>query len=107
MPLPCLPYHAEFFRIPNRSDHPLPAVRGVVKQYNADELGLLPLGAQIMSSNPELLGLATEMLFKGCSSSGEGALLLEGGRAPRVDLNCGCPANTVTGNGAGSRSAKR
>ncbi len=23
-------------------------------------------------------------------------------RAPRVDLNCGCPANTVTGNGAGS-----
>lgn len=23
-------------------------------------------------------------------------------RAPRIDLNCGCPANTVTGNGAGS-----
>ena len=43
-----------------------------------------------MSSNPELLGLATGMLFKWR-------------KAPRVDLNCGCPANTVTGNGAGSR----
>ncbi len=43
-----------------------------------------------MGSNPELLGLAAHHLatVKG---------------APRVDLNCGCPANTVTGNGAGSR----
>ena len=47
-----------------------------------------------MSSNPKLLGLATEML-------------LRGRQAPRVDLNCGCPANTVTGNGAGSRCVRR
>jgi tRNA-dihydrouridine synthase len=49
-----------------------------------------PLQAQIMSSNPELLGMATQ-------------LLVHNRGAPRVDLNCGCPANTVTGNGAGSR----
>ncbi len=84
-------------------------MKGVISQYNARELGDIPLGvrptdqsvgylshppssikqAQIMSSNPELLGLAAHMLFVQR-------------KAPRVDLNCGCPANTVTGNGAGS-----
>eukprot|EP00955_Chlamydomonas_euryale_P064540 359009-Chlamydomonas_euryale.AAC.11 len=138
------PRTAEFMRIPNRTDHPWPSVKGVVSQYDALELeyrrstgtasapphralrmplaataaapaatataavpaaararpagvwepanggAAAPLGAQIMSSNPQLLGLATR-------------LLLERKGAPRVDLNCGCPANTVTGNGAGSR----
>ncbi|GAX74575.1 hypothetical protein CEUSTIGMA_g2024.t1 [Chlamydomonas eustigma] len=79
----------EFLRIPNRTDHPWAAVKGVVSGYNAYELGNVPIGAQIMSSNPQLLGLATQLLF-------------QRQQAPRVDLNCGCPANTVTGNGAGS-----
>jgi len=42
-----------------------------------------------MGSNAELLELAAKEL----ASEGE---------APRVDLNCGCPANVVTGKGAGS-----
>jgi tRNA-dihydrouridine synthase C len=45
---------------------------------------------QIMGSNAVLLELAAHELAVNMS-------------APRVDLNCGCPANTVTGHGAGSR----
>ena len=45
-----MPLFAEFLRIPNRSDHPVPAVRGVVGQYNAGELRHIPLGAQVMNS---------------------------------------------------------
>ena len=47
------------------------------------------LSAQIMGSNSELLE---------CSAR----FLADEGGAPRVDLNCGCPANVVTGKGAGS-----
>ena len=46
------------------------------------------LGAQLMGSNTELL--------ERC------ARIAEEGGAPRVDLNCGCPASVVTGKGAGS-----
>ncbi|GIL56184.1 hypothetical protein Vafri_11576 [Volvox africanus] len=80
---------SEFIRIPGRSENPLGSIRGVASWYEAGELGELPLGAQIMGSNPELMGMAAQYLVK-----------VRG--APRVDLNCGCPANTVTGNGAGS-----
>ena len=46
------------------------------------------MGAQIMGGNPDLLSrTATALVRRG---------------APRIDLNCGCPANTVTGKGAGS-----
>jgi len=79
----------EFMRIPNHANHPIPAVKGIVATYHARELKNIPIGAQVMSSNPELLALATDML-------------ITRREAPRVDLNCGCPANTVTGNGAGS-----
>ena len=41
-----------------------------------------------MGSNPDILAVVAEaMAAKG---------------APRIDLNCGCPANVVTGKGAGS-----
>ncbi|GFH30602.1 uncharacterized protein HaLaN_29486 [Haematococcus lacustris] len=42
-----------------------------------------------MGSSPPLLALAAQHLALDKA-------------APRVDLNCGCPANTVTGHGAGS-----
>ncbi|EFJ40355.1 hypothetical protein VOLCADRAFT_108215 [Volvox carteri f. nagariensis] len=79
----------EFIRIPGRSENPLGSIRGVSCWYEAGELGQVPLGVQIMGSNPELMGLAAKYLVQ-----------VRG--APRVDLNCGCPANTVTGRGAGS-----
>ncbi|GLC71316.1 hypothetical protein PLESTF_001102200 [Pleodorina starrii] len=110
----------EFLRIPGRSDNPLGSIRGVTSpaRYDPRELqglsglgrlggggggddggggggagggggGGIPLGAQIMGSNPEYMGMAARYLVQ-----------VRG--APRVDLNCGCPANTVTGNGAGS-----
>eukprot|EP00983_Pelagomonas_calceolata_P056127 1144451-Pelagomonas_calceolata.AAC.4 len=44
---------------------------------------------QIMGSDPGLLSLAAHHLA-------------HVKQAPRVDLNCGCPANIVTGHGAGS-----
>ncbi|KAG2492460.1 hypothetical protein HYH03_009401 [Edaphochlamys debaryana] len=79
----------EFIRLPNRSENPLGSVRGVSAWYDACELGGTPLGAQVMGSSGEMLALAARHLVQ-----------VKG--APRVDLNCGCPANTVTGNGAGS-----
>ena len=56
--------------------------------YDRDELGETPLAAQLMGSDPVFLAAAT-------------AALCDAGAA-RVDLNCGCPASTVTGRGAGS-----
>ena len=73
-------------------------LRGIaLNGYAADELLLLGddaedthlLAAQLMGSNPELL--------ERCAR-----ILATEGHAPRVDLNCGCPANVVTGKGAGS-----
>lgn len=83
----------EFIRIPgtlpNGAD-PEKIVRNLCGKYDASELpGGLPLGAQLMGSEPELLTLASRYL----------AIDL---KAPRIDLNCGCPANVVTGKGAGS-----
>lgn len=47
-----------------------------------------PLAVQIMGGDPFMLGtVAAAMVARG---------------APRVDLNCGCPSNIVTGKGAGS-----
>lgn len=92
-PFPAFFACAEFIRIPNRADHPRAAVKGIVVQYDARELpGSIPLGAQVMSSSAELLGIAADMLVDR--------------EAPRIDLNCGCPANTVTGSGAGSRQVR-
>jgi len=60
--------------------------------YDPDELGQVSLAAQIMGGCPETLADVAR------------ALVVRG--APRVDLNCGCPANCVTGKGAGSSLLK-
>lgn len=77
----------EFMRVPTNAH-----VESLSKVYIADELGSIPLGAQIMGSDPFLMG--------------EMAKQLEKRGAKRIDLNCGCPSNTVTGKGAGSSLLK-
>lgn len=77
----------DFLRVP-RCAH----VKSLAREYEADELDPLPLAAQIMGSDPDLMGeMAQELAQKG---------------APRIDVNCGCPSNTVTGKGAGSSLLK-
>ncbi|MBX9924708.1 MAG: tRNA-dihydrouridine synthase family protein [Rhabdochlamydiaceae bacterium] len=67
-------------------------VQSLSKVYNAQELNPIPLAAQIMGSDPELMAaMAIELVKRG---------------APRIDINCGCPSNTVTGRGAGSSLLK-
>eukprot|EP00775_Hariotina_reticulata_P008789 gene8789-8967_t len=83
----------EFIRVPRHSDHPLPTIKGITAAYDCLELQDVPLAAQLMGSNPELLALAAVRL------------VTEKG-APRIDLNCGCPASVVTGGGAGSSLLK-
>ena len=73
----------DFLRVP-RNAH----VESLARGYSADELSPIPLAAQLMGSEPDLMAaMAKEMEKRG---------------APRIDLNCGCPSNTVTGKGAGS-----
>lgn len=73
----------DFMRVPKNAH-----VQSLAKQYLADEIAPLPIAAQLMGSDPELMGaMAVEMEKRG---------------ARRIDLNCGCPSNTVTGRGAGS-----
>ncbi len=77
----------DFIRVPSNAH-----VKSLAKVYQADELGEIPLAAQLMGSDPELMGdMAREIAARG---------------APRIDLNCGCPSNTVTGRGAGSSLLK-
>jgi nifR3 family TIM-barrel protein len=77
----------EFIRVPSNAH-----VKSLAKVYEADETAPIPIAAQIMGSDPQLMAaMALEMQEKG---------------APRVDLNCGCPSNTVTGRGAGSSLLK-
>ncbi len=73
----------EFLRVPKNAHCP-----SLAKRYQADELGLIPLAAQVM-------GFDLDLVPKMC-------IELEKRGAPRIDLNCGCPSNTVTGRGAGS-----
>lgn len=73
----------EFMRVP-RNAH----VKSLARQYEPNETSPIPLTAQIMGSDPDLMAdMARELELKG---------------ALRVDINCGCPSNTVTGRGAGS-----
>ncbi len=73
----------DFLRVP-RNAH----VESLAKEYIADELLPIPLAAQLMGSDPELMAaMAQEMEKRG---------------ATRVDFNCGCPSKIVTGRGAGS-----
>lgn len=77
----------DFLRVP-RNAH----VKSLATAYVAQELAPIPLAAQLMGSDPELMAeMAQEMQNRG---------------APRIDLNCGCPSNVVTGRGAGSSLLK-
>lgn len=77
----------DFLRVPTNAH-----VKSLACQYQVDEITPIPLAAQIMGSDPDLMAaMAKEIEKRG---------------APRIDLNCGCPSNTVTGRGAGSSLLK-
>ncbi len=77
----------EFISVPSNAH-----VESLAKVYQPKELGTIPLAAQIMGADPLLMAsMAKELEKKG---------------APRIDINCGCPSNTVTGRGAGSSLLK-
>lgn len=77
----------DFLRVPTNAH-----VKSLSKVYFSDELAPIPLTAQIMGSDTELMGaMAQELVLRG---------------ALRIDVNCGCPSNTVTGRGAGSSLLK-
>lgn len=77
----------DFLRVPSNAHIPSLAVK-----YDASEILPIPLAAQLMGSDPDLMA--------------EMARAMEARGAPRIDLNCGCPSNTVTGKGAGSSLLK-
>lgn len=77
----------EFLRVPTNGH-----VKSLARRYEADELLPTPLAAQIMGSDVTLMAdMAAELEKRG---------------APRIDINCGCPSNIVTGRGAGSSLLK-
>jgi tRNA-dihydrouridine synthase C len=77
----------DFLRVPANAH-----VKSLAKAYNANELYPIPLAAQIMGSDCDLMAdMARELVSKG---------------ATRIDVNCGCPSGTVTGRGAGSSLLK-
>lgn len=77
----------DFLRVPTNAH-----VKSLAQVYQADELDPIPLAAQLMGSDPDLMAeMAKEVERRG---------------AERIDLNCGCPSNTVTGRGAGSSLLK-
>ncbi len=77
----------DFLRVPTNAH-----VKSLAVQYESDEIAPIPLAAQLMGSDPDLMAdMAREMEARG---------------AKRIDLNCGCPSNTVTGRGAGSSLLK-
>ncbi len=65
-----------------------PHIPSLAKHYNPDDTAPIPQAAQLMGSDPKMMALM--------------AKAIEARGAPRIDLNCGCPSNTVTGKGAGS-----
>jgi tRNA-dihydrouridine synthase C len=77
----------EFIRVPANAH-----IKSLVKVYYPEETAPIPLTAQIMGQDADLMAeMAFELQMKG---------------ALRIDLNCGCPSNTVTGKGAGSSLLK-
>lgn len=77
----------DFLRVPTNAH-----VKSLACRYRADEISPIPLAAQLMGSDPVLMAdMAREMQAR---------------NVPRIDLNCGCPSNTVTGRGAGSSLLK-
>lgn len=77
----------DFLRVP-RNAH----IESLASKYCAGELAPIPLAAQLMGADPELMAAMAQQIQK------QGA--------PRIDVNCGCPSNTVTGRGAGSSLLK-
>ncbi len=77
----------EFIRVPENAH-----VESLAKVYDPLALSPFPQAAQIMGSNPTLMGEMTRVLSEK--------------KAPRIEVNCGCPSNTVTGRGAGSSLLK-
>ncbi len=77
----------DFLRVPRN-----PHIESLAKAYDPQELFPIPLAAQLMGGEAELMAqMAAEIERRG---------------APRIDINCGCPSNTVTGKGAGSSLLK-
>jgi nifR3 family TIM-barrel protein len=77
----------DFIRVPSNAH-----VQSLARRYDPLETHPTPLAAQLMGSDPSLMAaMACEIALRG---------------APRIDLNCGCPSNTVTGRGAGSSLLK-
>ena len=77
----------DFIRVPRNAHIP-----SLSKEYDPDEIFPIPLAVQLMGAEPDLMAkMGEEMERKG---------------APRIDVNCGCPSNTVTGKGAGSSLLK-
>lgn len=77
----------DFLRVPENAH-----VKSLASRYCPDEITPFPLAAQLMGSDISLMAEMTQEM--------------EARGAPRVDLNCGCPSNTVTGKGAGSSLLK-
>lgn len=77
----------EFISVPANAH-----VSSLAKVYQSTELNPIPLAAQIMGADPHLMAAMAKEL------ENRGAL--------RIDINCGCPSNTVTGRGAGSSLLK-
>jgi tRNA-dihydrouridine synthase C len=77
----------DFIRVPSNAH-----VQSLARVYEAEETSPIPLAAQLMGSDETLMALMAREIEK------RGAL--------RIDLNCGCPSNTVTGRGAGSSLLK-
>src|ERR1700691_1178363 len=61
----------DFLRVPKNAH-----IQSLARDYEAGELAPVPLAAQIMGSDPDLMG--------------EMAQELERMGAPRIDINCGC-----------------
>lgn len=77
----------EFMRVPLNAH-----VQSLARAYESTHTAPIPQAAQLMGSDPILMAaMAHEVSLRG---------------APRIDLNCGCPSNTVTGKGAGSSLLK-
>lgn len=77
----------DFLRVPKNAH-----VKSLASVYDCKELENIPIAAQIMGSDLELMAdMAKELEIRG---------------APRIDVNCGCPSNTVNGRGAGSSLLK-
>jgi len=77
----------DFLRVPDNAH-----TKSLASKYHHDELKNTPLAAQIMGNNPFLMAEMAERL--------------EARKAPRIDINCACPSNTVNRGQAGASLLK-